>query len=235
MPTKVVRDHTTRTGLGATMTVLPRHSGGGHSVVAATPPLLLPLQQLLLLLLPLLPLLWQWRLWRRVGDWQQTPAAQCPAWTASSLDITTHLKMGGSHGTCPSTPRVYGYPPGPGWRCSPCVSPAEAPAYWPQRLPDGNWALETLGCCHRQCPPIHWRPLLRWGQLEGLPLALPDGHECVATGGPQVVFVLFIALLPLPGSSAELGVLKLMTVVTVKQATMELGHCGSVRMIAIHG
>ena len=85
------------------MTVLPRHSGGGHSVVAATPPLLLPLQQLLLLLLPLLPLLWQWRRWRRVGDWQQTPAAQCPAWTASSLDIATHLKMGGSHGTCPST------------------------------------------------------------------------------------------------------------------------------------
>ena len=96
MPTKVVRDHTTRTGPGATMTVLPRHSGGGHSVVAATPPLLLPLQQLLL---PLLPLLCQWWRWRRVGHWRRTPAAQCPAWTASSLDNATHLKMGGSHRT----------------------------------------------------------------------------------------------------------------------------------------
>ena len=115
------------------------------------------------------------------------------------------------------------------------VSPAEAPAYRPQGLSDGNWALETLGCCRRQYPPIHWRPLLRWGQLEGLPLALPDGHECVATGGPQVVFVLFIVLLPLPCSSAELGVLKLTTVVTVKQAPMELEHRGSVRLIAIHG
>ena len=57
----------------------------------------------------------------------------------------------------------------------------------------GHWRL-----CRRQCPPIHSRPLLPWGQLKGLPLALPDGHECVATGGPQVVFVLFIALLPLP-------------------------------------
>ena len=47
-------------------------------------------------------------------------------------------------GTCPSTPRVYGYPPGPGRRCGPHVLPEEAPGYWPQRLPDGNWALETL-------------------------------------------------------------------------------------------
>ena len=94
----------------------------------------------------------------------------------------------------------------------------------------GHWRL-----CRPQCPPIHWWSVLRWGQLEGLPLALPDGHECVATGGPQVVFILFIALLPLPGSSGELGVLKLMTLVTVKQATMELEHCGSVRVIALHG
>ena len=107
--------------------------------------------------------------------------------------------------------------------------------YRPQGLADGNWALETLGCCRLQYPPIHWRPLLRWGQLEGLLLALPDGYECVATGGPQVVFVLSIVLLPLPCSSAELGVLKLTTVVTVKQATTELEHRGSVRMIAIHG
>ena len=107
--------------------------------------------------------------------------------------------------------------------------------YRPQGLADGNLALETLGCCRRQYPPIHWQPLLRWGQLEGILLALPDGYECVATGGPQVVFVLSIVLLPLPCSSAELGVLKLTTVVTVKQATMELEHRGSVRMIAIHG
>ena len=72
---------------------------------------------------------------------------QHPPWTMRQ-------KMNGSHRTCPSTLRVYGYPPGPGGRRCPHVLPAEAPAYQPQELADGNWALETLRCC-RQYPPNH--------------------------------------------------------------------------------
>ena len=71
--------------------------------------------------------------------------------------------------------------------------------------------------------------------LEGLLLALPDGCECVATSGPQVVFIPFGVLPPLLGSSAEPDILELATVLTVKQAAMELEHCSCVRMIAAHG
>ena len=69
--------------------------------------------------------------------------------------------------------------------------------------------------------------------LKGHPLILPDGHECVATGDPHIFFILFSFFLPLPGSSAELGVLKLARVVTVKQAIVEREHHG-VQMIALH-
>ena len=72
------------------------------------------------------------------------------------------------------------------------------------------------------------------GVLEGLALALPDGHKREATSGPQVVFVPFGALPPLLGSNAEPGVLELETVMTVKQAAVELEHHGGVWIIAFH-
>ena len=70
--------------------------------------------------------------------------------------------------------------------------------------------------------------------LEGLPLALPDGHKRVASSGPQVAFVPFSGLPHFLGSNAEPGVLELATVMTVKQAAIELEHHGDVWMTATH-
>ena len=69
--------------------------------------------------------------------------------------------------------------------------------------------------------------------LEDFPLALPDGEECVATGGPQVVLILLSGLPSLLGSSVEPCVLKLATIVPVIQTAMELEHGGGVWVIAI--
>ena len=111
------------------------------------------------------------------------------------------------------------------------------------------WPAESIPCQPRG--PADWCPAvavagprlfglyrtLPWeGQNAcGFPLALPDGDECLATGSPQVVLVLFSGLPSLLGSSAEPCVLKLATVLPVIQTAMEMEHGGGVRVIAIHG
>ena len=149
---------------------------------------------------------------------------QCPPWTTPRI-----WRWVVGPRTCPSASRVYGYSP----RWGPCVWPAEAPAYGSQGLADKNLALAKVGCCHWQRLPADARCHVRVVALKGHPLILPDGHECVATGGPHIFFILFSFFLPLLGSSAEPGVLKLARVVTVKQAIVELEHRG-VQMIALH-
>ena len=68
-----------------------------------------------------------------------------------------------------------GCPPGPGQRPSPHVWPAESTPCQPQGMADWCLAVVVLG-------PGQFGARVRL--LEDFPLALPDGDECVATGGP---------------------------------------------------